>query len=113
MAEHTDFTARHETKLEAEGTSACKPGVNTALTILLLTAQFQLAPGAFEPAQYTQIAQDATQGTPDEVETRGVVSETMVLQEVHRIYDELVSNPLVLDEDARRALYENAWDLYE
>lgn len=39
-------------------------------------------------------------------------TEMELLLEMNRIYDDLLSNQVDLDIDAKRALYSNLWDLY-
>lgn len=40
------------------------------------------------------------------------VSEPQLLGQISRVYEALLSNQVVLDEEASRILYSNLWDIY-
>ena len=95
-------------ELEAYGTSGSIRVATTALSLVLLLAQYSFSPVSVDD---NKIRSAGTEGTG----TRALSLEITIMDlfgQMNRIYDDLLKNQTELDNESKSALYANLWDLY-
>lgn len=110
MAEPGTIAERYQVELETRSTGSTSVGVVSALSVALLVASHQGNPGTISEHLTLPIVQHATDGSSSEQSARG--GESQILNEVERIYGQLLSAQVELDDTDRKILYSNLWDLY-
>ena len=101
------FIDDHEVAAEAQS-SFSKVATIGALSLHLLVAQHQTA-----PLPTSELPDNiTTHSTPSSTILRTGIAASEVMAEIHRVYDELLTSQVELDEDARRVLHDNQWELY-
>lgn len=93
--------------LEARGTAGSSIVKTTALAVAIMCARYYAS--IVPPTDRVVVLQ--TPGSFSAAASLGV-DERDIFTQFHRVYDELLQNQIELDADAKRALYENLWDLY-
>ena len=94
--------------LEARGTAGSTIVKSAILSLALVLAQYPVS--RFDSGEGSvRLA-----GTEETLARSFTLQATEIelLLEMNRIYDDLLSNQVDLDIDAKRALYSNLWDLY-
>jgi hypothetical protein len=98
--------------LEARGTagsSTVKSAMNSALlTLAVVLTQYPLPVSDSGESRVELGGTEETLARPFGLQA----TDFEVLQEMNRVYDELLKNQVELDIKAKRALYSNLWDLY-
>ena len=81
----------------------------TALGVALVLAQYATPRICEKPAGSIRLA--GTEGTVAKSDSLEI-NELDVFKQIDRIYDSLLKNQVELDNDSKRALYSNLWNLY-
>jgi prolyl-tRNA editing enzyme YbaK/EbsC (Cys-tRNA(Pro) deacylase) len=101
-------TEQTQEALEARGTAGSSLVKTTALALAILCAQYN----ASVVPTVDRVSLSQTQSSTGVATSLETIDERDIFMQFHRVYDELLYNQTDLDTDAKRALYENLWDLY-
>ena len=103
------ITDQRQIEFQARGSSGSSWRATTALSIALIFAQY--ANGLHLDTAERRPSPTLIQGTAARAESLRI-TELDLFAQINRIFDGLLKTQVDLDSDARRALYENLWDLY-
>jgi hypothetical protein len=93
---------------EAQGTAGS--ALVKATPLFIAVAALLAQASAQVPQSAARVLQSGT-GSSAALITARPVDERDILQQIHRVYDDLLQTQVDLDADAKRALYSNLWDV--
>jgi len=97
-------------ELEAHGTAGATT-VKTAAAIGLTLLLAQYSSLIVDSREAVKLFSAGTQGTSFQVLSLRI-TELDLFGQLNRVYEEILTNQVDLDEDSKRILYSNLWNLY-